>query len=205
MNNQFVTTCFETLFYGFCFNSFISYFLSISNSENINRVNTIFFKNSIKLIKWIGVIYLLYKIIDLSYYYHLVNTDKEYSYVIKRATGPYAWAYWMLLLRPVFFSLLTQLFWLERFKKKGILNFIAIFVIFLVVLLSGINFERFIIIITSIHRDYLPSSWNTHDIRIDENWYIFPLLFFGLFIQRSAIYFLFVVSSSYLINKIRSK
>jgi Ni/Fe-hydrogenase subunit HybB-like protein len=65
--------------------------------------------------------------------------------------GPYAWAYWSLIL----FNILTpQILWWPKIRSSTS----WLFGISLVVLV-GMWLERFVIIVTSLHRDYLPSSW----------------------------------------------
>ena len=68
-----------------------------------------------------------------------------------RITGPYRWLYAALILCNV---VIPQLLWLNRVR----LNVALLFVISLVVNV-GMWLERFIIVVTSLHRDYLPSSW----------------------------------------------
>jgi molybdopterin-containing oxidoreductase family membrane subunit len=68
-----------------------------------------------------------------------------------RAMGPYAWAYWTMISCNVLFP---QLFWFKRIRT----NPITIFILSIVVNI-GMWFERFVIIVTSLHRDYMPSSW----------------------------------------------
>ena len=65
--------------------------------------------------------------------------------------GPYAWAYWSLIL---FNILIPQVLWWPKIRT----NTAWLFSISLVVLV-GMWLERFVIIVTSLHRDYLPSSW----------------------------------------------
>ncbi len=70
---------------------------------------------------------------------------------INRATGPYWWAYWSMMTCNV---ITPQLFWSSRLRTSVTFTFIiSIFVNI------GMWFERFVIIVTSLHRDYLPSSW----------------------------------------------
>jgi len=70
---------------------------------------------------------------------------------INRATGPYWWAYWSMMTCNV---ITPQLFWSKRLRESVIFTFIiSIFVNI------GMWFERFVIIVTSLHRDYVPSSW----------------------------------------------
>ncbi|HEX4353309.1 MAG TPA: NrfD/PsrC family molybdoenzyme membrane anchor subunit, partial [Polyangiales bacterium] len=78
------------------------------------------------------------------------NQYERYVF-INRATGPYWWAYWTMITCNV---LSPQVFWFKRFRT-------SIPVMFAVSILINIGmwFERFVIIVTSLHRDYLPSSW----------------------------------------------
>jgi molybdopterin-containing oxidoreductase family membrane subunit len=75
---------------------------------------------------------------------------EQYAF-INRATGPYAWAYWIMMSCNL---IAPQVFWFKRLRRNVPLMFIiSIFVNI------GMWFERFVITVTSLHRDYLPSSW----------------------------------------------
>jgi molybdopterin-containing oxidoreductase family membrane subunit len=70
---------------------------------------------------------------------------------INRALGPYSWAYWTMVTCNVVFP---QLFWFKKIRRSIPLMFIiGVFVN------VGMWFERFVIIVTSLSRDFLPSSW----------------------------------------------
>ena len=75
---------------------------------------------------------------------------EQYAF-INRATGPYWWAYWSMMTCNV---ISPQLFWFKRLRT----NLVATFILSIIVNI-GMWFERFVIIVTSLHRDYLPSSW----------------------------------------------
>ncbi len=70
---------------------------------------------------------------------------------INRAFGPYAWAYWIMISCNV---LVPQLFWFKKLRNNLLVLWIAS--IFINV---GMWFERFVIVVTSLSRDFLPSSW----------------------------------------------
>jgi Ni/Fe-hydrogenase subunit HybB-like protein len=70
---------------------------------------------------------------------------------INRAFGPYWWAYWSMVSCNV---ISPQFFWFKSLRT----NIPFMFVISIVVNI-GMWFERFVIIASSLHRDYLPSSW----------------------------------------------
>jgi len=65
--------------------------------------------------------------------------------------APYWWAYWAMMFCNV---IAPQFFWSKTFRRNAILAWC-------VVMLPNIGmwFERFVIIVTSIHRDFLPGSW----------------------------------------------
>ena len=71
-----------------------------------------------------------------------------------RAFGPYWWAYWTMISCNV---LSPQVFWFKWARTTP--WFIFIVTIFVNI---GMWFERFVIIVTSLHRDFLPSSWGMY-------------------------------------------
>jgi molybdopterin-containing oxidoreductase family membrane subunit len=106
--------------------------------------------------------------------------DKYEMFVpFNRATGPYWWTYAALLLCNV---VLPQLLWLRRVRSSPL----PLFIISIVVNI-GMWLERFVIIVTSLHRDFLPSSWGNFAPTIwDWSTYIGSI---GLFV---ALLFLFL-------------
>jgi len=68
-----------------------------------------------------------------------------------RALGPFSWAYWTMVTCNV---MIPQLLWIKVCRR----NIVFVFLISIVVNI-GMWFERFVIIVTSLHRDFLPSSW----------------------------------------------
>jgi molybdopterin-containing oxidoreductase family membrane subunit len=68
-----------------------------------------------------------------------------------RAFGPYAWAYWAMISCNV---ISPQFFWVKSFRY----NIPLMFVISITINI-GMWFERFVIIVTSLHRDFIPGSW----------------------------------------------
>ena len=78
---------------------------------------------------------------------------ESYAFM-NRAFGPYWWAYWSMMTCNV---ITPQLFWFKKIRTSVMATFvISIFVNI------GMWFERFVIIVTSLHRDYLPSSWTMY-------------------------------------------
>lgn len=103
------------------------------------------------------------------------GVDAEQYAFINRATGPYWWSYAAMMTCNV---ISPQLFWFKKIRT----NLAATFVLSIVVNI-GMWFERFVIIVTSLHRDYLPSSWAMfYPTKYDVGVYLFTFgLFFTLF------------------------
>lgn len=76
---------------------------------------------------------------------------EQYAFT-NRMFGPYAWAYWTMMSCNLFFP---QFFWVKKLRRN--ITFMFIISIFVNI---GMWFERFVITVTSLHRDYLPSSWD---------------------------------------------
>ncbi|PYR16415.1 MAG: hydrogenase [Acidobacteria bacterium] len=81
------------------------------------------------------------------------NVYERYAFV-NRASGPYAWCFWIMVLCNV---LAPQLLWIRRVRR----SVAALFLLSIMVNI-GMWFERFVIIVTSLHRSYLPSSWTMY-------------------------------------------
>jgi Ni/Fe-hydrogenase subunit HybB-like protein len=78
----------------------------------------------------------------------------EQFMVWNRMSGPYATQYWALIFCNGF---VPQLLWSAKIRQ----NVVALFVIAIVVNI-GMWLERYVIVVTSLHRDYLPSSWGMY-------------------------------------------
>src|SRR4026207_1069288 len=99
-----------------------------------------------------------------------------------RALGPYAWAYWIMVSCNV---ISPQVFW----SKKARTSIPILFVVSIIINI-GMWFERFVIIVTSLHRDFLPSSWGYFTPTI---WDISCLLgSFGLFFTMLCLFVRFL-------------
>jgi molybdopterin-containing oxidoreductase family membrane subunit len=103
---------------------------------------------------------------------------EQYAF-LNRATGPYWWAYFLMMTCNV---VSPQVMWSKKIRT----NIMASFIISIVVNV-GMWFERFVIIVTSLHRDYLPSSWTMFQPTfVDAGIYIGTIgFFFVLFLLYS--------------------
>jgi len=96
-----------------------------------------------------------------------------------RMTGPYWWALWLLVLCN---GIVPQLLWSKTIRT----SVVPLFIISIIVNI-GMWLERYVIIVTSLHRDFLPSSWGQYAGTIwDWNFFIGTM---GLFL---TLFYLFV-------------
>ena len=95
---------------------------------------------------------------------------------INRATGPYWWAYWSMMTCNV---VSPQVFWFKKLRTNLVFTFFMSIVVNI-----GMWFERFVIIVTSLHRDYLPSSWTMfHPTWVDVGVFLGTIgIFFTLYL-----------------------
>jgi len=104
-------------------------------------------KKALNIIRWTIIIYTI--VTFIVYLIGMAISPDEYAF-INRATGPYAIAYWIMFLGALILPLtllikkLASKFWYVLLVAFG--------------MKSGMYFERFVIIVTSFHRDYLPNN-----------------------------------------------
>ena len=125
----------------------------------------------------VGVAYLTE--LFMSYY---SGVEYESYAFINRFSGPYAWAYWIMMTCNV---VSPHLFWFKKLRTSlGFTFFMSIIV------KIGMWFERFVIIVTSVHRDYLPSSWSMfYPTWVDLGVYIGTIGIFSVFYLLFLKYF----------------
>jgi len=110
--------------------------------------------------------------------WYSANSYEQYM-MLNRMTGPYAPFYWTLV---AINAVMIQLFWFRRIRDNvGLLFVLALLVN------VGMWLERFVIIVTSLHRDFLPSSW---DMYAPTRWDF--SMFFGTIGLFLSLVFLFV-------------
>lgn len=105
------------------------------------------------------------------------SSYEQYAF-LNRAFGPYWWSYWIMISCNV---IIPQLFWLRSIRRSiKVMFVISIFVNI------GMWFERYVIIITSLHRDFLPSNWGMFRM----TFFDFGVLIgsFGMFLTLFLIY-----------------
>jgi Ni/Fe-hydrogenase subunit HybB-like protein len=99
--------------------------------------------------------------------------------ILNRMTGPYAPIYWSLIFCNI---LCPQFLWIKSVRTSPF----KLFAISMVVNV-GMWLERFVIVVTSLHRDFLPSSWGMfYPTRWDY------MTFFGTIGLFITLFFLFI-------------
>lgn len=117
-------------------------YITLAHIESMNKV--IILTGSI-----VGVAY----ITELFTAWYSGNQYEQYAF-LNRSTGPYWWSYWGMMTCNV---VSPQLFWIKKLRRN------IVFTFFMSIFINvGMWFERFVIIVTSTHRDFIPSSWTMY-------------------------------------------
>ncbi len=106
------------------------------------------------------------------------NNPYERAIFLYRMTGDYAWAFWLLITTNV---LAPMLLWFRRIRTS-----IPWLVALCVSVEIGMWLERFVIIVTSLAHDYLPSSWGLYKPTLTDStivigsfaWFFFLFMIF---------------------------
>jgi molybdopterin-containing oxidoreductase family membrane subunit len=137
------------VFSGFAMvNTLLIVMRKVSNLEDYITIQHIELMNIVIMITGsiVGVAY----ITELFIAWYSGVEYEQYAF-LNRATGPYWWAYWAMMSCNVFSP---QFMWFKKLRTSIMFSFFISIVVNI-----GMWFERFVIIVTSLHRDYLPSSW----------------------------------------------
>ncbi|MDX2046760.1 MAG: NrfD/PsrC family molybdoenzyme membrane anchor subunit [Chitinophagaceae bacterium] len=86
-------------------------------------------------------------------WYSMVKFEQDIFFKY-RIAGAYGWSYWLMMTCNV---VSPQLFWFKKLRRSITFTFIMSIVVNI-----GMWFERFVIIVSSLYRDYLPSSWSVY-------------------------------------------
>ena len=106
---------------------------------------------------------------------------EQYAF-LNRATGPLAWSYWIMMGCNVFSP---QLFWVKKWRTSITFTFVISIVINI-----GMWFERFVIIVPTLCRTFLPSTWGTYTPSfIDVGIFVGTIGMFGTFFLLFSRYF----------------
>jgi molybdopterin-containing oxidoreductase family membrane subunit len=105
-----------------------------------------------KLMLALGLMLTYSYIVEIFIAWYSASPPERYTYLIARPLGPYAVVYWIM---TIFNVVTPELFWVRRFRTNGAVLFLGSAAI-----LVGMWMERFVIIVTSLNRDFLTSSWH---------------------------------------------
>ncbi|HSN73366.1 MAG TPA: hypothetical protein VLT59_17755, partial [Steroidobacteraceae bacterium] len=114
------------------------------------------------------------------------GNEFERYVVINRAFGEYAWAFWAMLVGNV---VLLQLLWFERVRRN-----LAVLFVLAVLINVAMWLERYVIVITSAQRDFMPSMWDTVSFTGYDWLLLFGSLGLFFFLMSLFIRFLPVIS-----------
>ena len=143
-----------SLFFGAIFLGFAWYsILFVINRKFIKSQTTVLNdtvdNSAIHLVRYIGILFFTY--FTFSVANSVINSEHGNYVIINRMFGPYWFGFWIY---PFGYFVLSQLLWVRRIKTNMPIRFlIAIFLLF------TLSIEKLVIIITSLHTDYLGSSW----------------------------------------------
>ncbi|OJV56106.1 MAG: hydrogenase [Bacteroidetes bacterium 43-16] len=94
----------------------------------------------------VGIAYLTE--LFMAWYSQVVYEQEAFKW---RVMGPYWWSYWAMMTCNV---VSPQFFWFKKLRRNIVFSFILSIVVNI-----GMWFERFVIIATTLYRDYIPSNW----------------------------------------------
>jgi Ni/Fe-hydrogenase subunit HybB-like protein len=112
-------------------------------------------ENMAKLMLATGMIVFYGYVMEVFFGWYSGNTFEQYMTFNNRMKGPYAWSYWSLILCN---GLVPQLIW-----WKGIRTSIPWLFGISIIVSIGMWLERFVIIVTSLSYDYMPSAWAVYN------------------------------------------
>jgi Ni/Fe-hydrogenase subunit HybB-like protein len=135
-------------------------YITVDHVESMNKI--LIATGSIVALAYFAEIFISWYSADEYELYNLMN----------RLHGPYSWAFWIMMICNVVSS---QLLWFKKLRTNLAFTFFISIIINI-----GMWFERFVIIVISLHRDFLTSSWTMYKPTIVE---------FGLLIGTLGIFF----------------
>jgi molybdopterin-containing oxidoreductase family membrane subunit len=118
-------------------------FITMRHLENMAKVTLV-----------TGLIVLYGYMMEAFYGWYSANQYEQFMIYNRMWHGPMAWSYWALIFCN---GIVPQTLWVKRFRT----NTTWLFIMALIVSV-GMWLERFVIIVTSLHRDFLPSSWGMY-------------------------------------------
>jgi Ni/Fe-hydrogenase subunit HybB-like protein len=151
----------------------------VLNLEHYVTVKHVEYMNIVIIVtgSMVGVAYLTE--LFMSWY---SGVEYEQYCFLNRATGPYWWAYWSMMTCNV---ISPQLFWFKKIRTSLMWTFVLSIVVNI-----GMWFERFVIIVPTLCRTFLPSTWNMyHPTFVDLGIFIGTIgMFFTFFLLFARVF-----------------
>lgn len=158
---EYIEITLVSVFFGFGIYTIIFLLIRPYLSE-FKRLNLDKYDNSAcSIIAVTGGLYLLIWIVDIIMQFQMTEEQYQVYMIRDKLSGPYWLSYWI---QPFLF-LSSQLLWLKKVRKMK-------FVRFIVALMLMTSIESLVIYLTSLHRDYLPSIWNSPISARIMDWFI---------------------------------
>lgn len=156
----------QYLLIGFGIFVFVTSFASFK-SEKSNEMIDNLTESAAIVVRLAAIGYLL---IWLVYLYENFQSEEEYRSTMNRATGPYWFGYWIY---PVCCGVFPQLLWVSKVRRTTAMRFAIASL-----LLFALGISRFVILVTSFHRDYVPARWTTTtDFFFVYDWFVGAAIF----------------------------
>ncbi|MFZ4793663.1 MAG: NrfD/PsrC family molybdoenzyme membrane anchor subunit, partial [Blastocatellia bacterium] len=138
-------------------------------------------RNMCKVMLATGLIVGYGYLMELFFAWYSGNTYEQFM-MKNRMFGPYGYMYWLLILCNV---LVPQLLWIKKFRD----NLMVVFLVSMFINV-GMWLERFVIIVMSLNRDFLPSSWRMYSPSVFDFSMFFGTI--GLFLTLMFLFLRFV-------------
>jgi molybdopterin-containing oxidoreductase family membrane subunit len=148
-----------------------------TKNQNIKTID----EEATKLISLIGILFAITWIISIVVELNVLN-EEDKALMLKRICGKYWFGFWI---QPLLWIAITQALRYTRIRKNALIRLImSVFLL--------LSIEKMIIIITSFHRDYLPSSWTMYnELDIYPSNFILAILFkITVFLLIVGIYYI---------------
>ena len=124
-----------------------------------------------RLISFIGIVYLMVFLITTIVELNISDQESK-NFLLNRMFGKYWFGFW---LQPLLWFSMSQLLRIKAIRKNILIK--LIFSLFFI-----ISIEKTVIIFTSFHRDYLPSSWTISSSTYSSNLFVELFIKFSVFL-----------------------
>src|SRR5947209_13704862 len=135
-------------------------------------------QNSAKVMLATGLIVAYSYAMEVFFGWYSAN-KYEWGMILNRMTGPYGFYYWMLILCNI---VIPQSLWFNKIRSSPLMLFLVSLVVN-----TGMWLERYVIVVTSLQRDYLPSCWGMYSFT---KWDV--MTFVGTMGFFTLLFFLFI-------------